>query len=108
SWDADRMPLSRRGSQMPGDDESSDRPRPDSVTPDSSATPPEPASEGTEDFDRMLAESLAPRFHREGETVEGTIVAIGPEVAFVNVGGKGEATIDIEELADPDSDVPVK
>jgi small subunit ribosomal protein S1 len=55
-----------------------------------------------------LDASLAPRSHREGETVEGTIVAIGPEVAFVNIGGKGEATIDLEELADPDSDVPVK
>jgi len=56
----------------------------------------------------MLEESLTPKFHQEGETVEGTIVAIGPEVAFVNIGGKGEATIDIEELADPDSDVQVK
>jgi small subunit ribosomal protein S1 len=64
--------------------------------------------EGAEDFARMLEESLAPRFHQEGETVEGTIVAIGPEVAFVNIGGKGEATIDIEELADPESDVRVK
>src|SRR3981081_1536981 len=35
---------------------------------------------------------------REGSTVEGTIVAIGPEVAFVNVGGKGEALIEIAEL----------
>src|SRR6202166_1410381 len=33
-----------------------------------------------------------------GQTVEGTIVAIGPEVAFVNVGGKGEAQIEIAEL----------
>jgi small subunit ribosomal protein S1 len=56
----------------------------------------------------MLEESLAPRFHQEGDTVEGTIVAVGPEVAFVDIGGKGEATIDIEELADPDSDVQVK
>ena len=32
----------------------------------------------------------AKRFER-GQTIEGTIVAIGPEVAFVNVGGKGEA-----------------
>lgn len=56
----------------------------------------------------MLEESLAPRFHQEGETVKGTIVALGPEVAFVDVGGKGEATIDIEELVDPDSDVQVK
>src|SRR5437867_7796102 len=78
----------RRGFQM------ADRPRSD--------------SEEQEDFARMLGESFAPKFHREGETVEGTIVAIGAEVAFVDIGGKGEATIDIEELADPDSDVPVK
>lgn len=93
---------------MPGDDESSDRPRPDSVPPKVSARPPEPPSGGNEDFARMLEESLAPRFHQEGETVEGTIVAVGSEVAFVDIGGKGEATIDIEELADPDSDVQVK
>ena len=88
---------------MPSDNENSGRPRSDSVPPGSGETPPEPAPEGTEDFARMLEQSLAPRFHQEGETVEGTIVAIGPEVAFVNIGGKGEATIDIEELADPDS-----
>src|SRR2546425_2834808 len=78
----------RRGFQMP------DRPRSD--------------SEGKDDFARMLGESFAPKFHQEGETVEGTIVALGAEVAFVDIGGKGEATIDIEELADPDSDVQVK
>ena len=41
------------------------------------------------------------RFER-GQTIEGAIVAIGPEVAFVNVGGKGEAVIDIEELKNDD------
>ena len=61
-----------------------------------------------EDFARMLEEASAPKFHREGETVEGTIVALGDDVAFVDIGGKGEATIDIEELANPDSDVQVK
>ena len=69
---------------------------------------PEPPSEGTEDFARMLEESLALKSHQEGETVSGTIVAIGPEVAFVDIGGKGEATIDIAELSDPDSDLQVK
>jgi len=78
----------RRGFQM------ADRPRSD--------------SEDKDDFARMMEEALAPKFHREGETVEGTIVAIGGEVAFVDVGGKGEATIDLEELADPDSEVQVK
>ena len=69
---------------------------------------PRSDSEEKEEFARMMEESFAPKFHREGETVEGTIVAIGAEVAFVDIGGKGEATIDIEELADPDSDVQVK
>ena len=31
----------------------------------------------------------------------GRIVGIGPEVAFVDVGGKGEATIEIAELLPP-------
>ena len=31
----------------------------------------------------------------------------GPEVAFVNVGGKGEATIEIDELKDADGDLEV-
>src|SRR5437867_8423188 len=69
---------------------------------------PRSESEGQEDFARMLEESHALKIHREGETVEGTIVALGAEVAFVDVGGKREATIDIEELADPESDVQVK
>jgi len=93
---------------MPSDDENDDRPSTDSASTKSRTTQPEPASEGAEEFARMLEESLAPKFHKEGETIEGTIVAIGPEVAFVNIGGKGEATIDIEELADPDSDIQVK
>jgi len=92
---------------MSRDDEISDSPA-DSVQPESTASSSEPASHEKDDFKRILEESLAPRFHQEGDTVEGTIVAIGPEVAFINIGGKGEATIDIEELADPESDVQVK
>ncbi|PYT35398.1 MAG: hypothetical protein DMF52_10515 [Acidobacteria bacterium] len=69
---------------------------------------PRSDSEEKEEFARMMEESFAPKFHKEGETVEGTIVALGAEVAFVDIGGKGEATIDIEELVDPDSDVQVK
>jgi small subunit ribosomal protein S1 len=85
-----------------------DDPRPVAVPPRPGPKPPEPAPEGSEEFARLLADSFAPKFHQEGETVEGTIVALGPEVAFVDVGGKGEATIDIAELADPESDVKVK
>ena len=58
--------------------------------------------EEEEDFAAMLDESLQPKFLQEGDTVEGTIVALGPDVAFVDVGGKGEATIDLEELAEPE------
>ena len=48
----------------------------------------------------------ARQFHR-GQTIEGTIVGFGPKVAFVNVGGKGEAEIDLAELKDADGDVEV-
>jgi len=61
-----------------------------------------------EDFARMFEESLAPRSFDEGETVSGTVVSLGRDVAFVDVGGKGEATIDIEELRDPDGDLDVE
>src|SRR5262245_468725 len=108
SKDADRMPATRRGFQMPGDDESPARPRPESAPSAAGVRPPDSPAEEPQEFARMLEESLAPRFHQEGDTVEGRIVAVGPEVAFVDIGGKGEATIDIEELADPDSEVQVK
>jgi small subunit ribosomal protein S1 len=42
-----------------------------------------------------------------GQQVEGTIVSIGPKVAFVNIGGKGEAEIDVAELKDDDGDIEV-
>ena len=54
----------------------------------------------------MFAASTAKarRFER-GQTIEGTIVAIGSEVALVSVGGKSEAQIDIVELKDEDGDI---
>jgi small subunit ribosomal protein S1 len=59
-------------------------------------------SEPDEDFAAMFeASTKAKRFER-GQTLEGTIVAIGPAEAFVDVGGKGEATIEIAELKDDD------
>ena len=57
-------------------------------------------TEPEEDFAAMFEASLQATRIERGQTVEGTIVAIGPEVAFVNVGSKGEATIDIAELKD--------
>src|SRR5438093_8266486 len=61
-----------------------------------------------EDFAAMFEASIkATKRFREGQTVEGRIVAIGPEVAFVDVGGKGEATIEVAELKDDDGDIEV-
>jgi small subunit ribosomal protein S1 len=57
-------------------------------------------TEPEEDFAAMFAASTQPKRFEKGQTLEGTIVAIGPEVAFVDVGGKGEATIEIDELKD--------
>jgi hypothetical protein len=47
-----------------------------------------------EDFASTFEASLQPEHFEKGQTIEGTIVAISLEVAFVNVGGKGEAMID--------------
>src|SRR5215471_1697653 len=50
----------------------------------------------------MFEASIKAKRIEKGQIIEGTIVAIGPEVAFVDVGGKGEATISIDELKDAD------
>lgn len=64
--------------------------------------------EEEEDFARLLEASLAPKSFEVGTLVEGKVVAVGPEVVFVDVGGKGEATIDLAELADADGTLDVK
>ena len=64
-------------------------------------------SEQEEDFAAMFEASVKARRFERGQTIEGTIVAFGPKAAFVDVGGKGEAEIDIEELKDADGDVEV-
>src|SRR5207237_8314018 len=55
----------------------------------------------------MFEASVKARRFDRGQTVEGTIVGFGPEVAFVNVGGKAEAEIDLAELRDAGGDVEV-
>lgn len=57
-------------------------------------------TEPDEDFAALFEASLRAKRLEKGQTVEGRIVAIGPEVAFVDVGGKGEALIAVEELKD--------
>jgi small subunit ribosomal protein S1 len=64
-------------------------------------------TEPDEDFAAMFEASIKAKRLEKGQTIEGRIVAIGPEVAFVDVGGKGEATIEIDELKDADGDLEV-
>ena len=64
-------------------------------------------SEPEEDFAAMFEASRQPKRFEKGQVIDGTIVAIGPAVAFVNVGGKGEAVIDLEELKDANGDLEV-
>ena len=57
--------------------------------------------EQEEDFATMFEASVkTTRRFTQGQTIEGTIVAFGAEVAFVSVGGKSEAQIDLAELKD--------
>ena len=64
-------------------------------------------SESDEDFASMFEASLQAKHVGRGQTIEGTIVAIGAEVAFVDVGGKGEALIEIAELKNDDGALEV-
>jgi len=63
------------------------------------------ASGGGEDFAALLAASektAAPRAV-VGERVRGRVIAIGATTAFVEIGGKGEATIETAEFRDATS-----
>ena len=64
-------------------------------------------TDSTEDFAALFEASHQAKRIKQGQTIEGTIVAIGADVAFVDVGGKGEATIDLAELKDADGDIEV-
>lgn len=57
-------------------------------------------TEGEEDFATLFEASTKAKRFKRGQTIEGTVVAIGPEVALINVGGKGEAQIEVSELKD--------
>jgi len=64
-------------------------------------------TEPDEDFAAMFEASTKAKRFEKGQTLEGTIVAIGPEVAFVDVGGKGEAAMEIAELKDAEGNLEV-
>jgi small subunit ribosomal protein S1 len=64
-------------------------------------------SEENDDFAALFEASLQAKRVERGQTIEGTIVGIGREVAFVDIGGKGEAAIEIAELKDADGNLEV-
>lgn len=64
-------------------------------------------NEHEEDFAAMFEASVTARRVERGQMIEGTIVGFGTDVAFVSVGGKSEAQIDLAELKDDDGDVEV-
>jgi len=65
-------------------------------------------SDQPEDFAAMFEASVKAKRLDQGELVEGRIVSIGPEVALVDVGRKGEAVMDIAELKNADGEFEVK
>ncbi len=64
-------------------------------------------SEEDEDFAALFEASQQAKRIDRGQTIDGLIVAIGPEVALVSVGGKSEAVIEIDELKDDDGQLAV-
>ena len=64
-------------------------------------------SEQEEDFAALFEASIKARRFEQGQTIDGTIVAFGSDVAFVSVGGKSEAQIDLAELKNDDGDIEV-
>jgi small subunit ribosomal protein S1 len=60
-----------------------------------------------EDFAALFESSQQAKPLAKGQTVDGVIVRIGPEVALVDVGGKSEAVVDVSELKTPDGELEV-
>ena len=67
---------------------------PQSASPDNDFAALFAASEATESRQRKIA---------VGDVVRGRVIAIGQTAAFVGIGAKGEATIDVAEFRDPTS-----
>ena len=61
-----------------------------------------------EDFAALFEASYKTKRIQNGQAVEGTIVAIGADAALVDVGAKGEATIDLGELKNHDGVLEAK
>ena len=55
-----------------------------------------------DEFAALFEASTRAAMLSKGQTIEGTIVGIGAEVALVDVGSKSEAVLDVSELKDED------
>jgi small subunit ribosomal protein S1 len=64
-------------------------------------------SEADDDFAALFAASLQAKQYEKGQTIEGRIVGFGHDVAFVDVGSKGEAVVDLDELKNADGALEV-
>ena len=96
---------------MSGHDDSDHKQRREVPAEPEVKSPEAPSADAEEeDFATMFEESLSaePASYDEGDTVEGRVVSVGSDVAFIDVGGKGEATIDLEELQDEDGEIDVE
>ena len=60
-----------------------------------------------DDFAALFAASTQAKQYEKGQAIEGTIVGFGHDVAFVDVGGKGEAVVDLDELKNADGALEV-
>jgi small subunit ribosomal protein S1 len=65
-------------------------------------------AESDEDFATLFEASRRAKRIAKGQTITGTIVRIGTDVALVDVGAKGEAVIEIDELKDEEGRVEIK
>jgi small subunit ribosomal protein S1 len=60
-----------------------------------------------DDFAALFAASTQAKQYEKGQSVEGTIVGFGHDVAFVDVGGKGEAVVELDELRNDEGTLEV-
>lgn len=80
-----------------------------SVDDSSSASQSTVETEPAEDFAALLAASevgASTKRIAAGDQVRGRVIAIGQSSAFIAIGGKGEATIDLAEFRDPSTGQP--
>jgi small subunit ribosomal protein S1 len=59
------------------------------------------------EFEKMLQQNLDPEIVRPGEMVSGKVVSIGDEFVFVDIGGKSEGMINVDEFVNDEGEIDV-